>query len=108
MKQMHISSVVCSPCVTRFGGLFGLSGFASELSYLAVIEIFVPLLSFTGSANRYCPCHLKSQSFTQINGISFWSGVVASTFISRPIKCMCGVIPISVMSVGSVTVMCLV
>src|SRR5713226_1464142 len=31
-KAMHISSVVCSPQVIRFGGWFGFRGFCAELS----------------------------------------------------------------------------
>src|SRR3954453_11131050 len=49
-KHRHISSVVCSPCVTRLGGLLGLLGLACELSYLASKRIVEPCGSVTGSA----------------------------------------------------------
>ena len=49
---MHISSVVCSPCVTRLGGELGLSGLASVLSYLAVISIVVPFFKTSGAVEK--------------------------------------------------------
>src|SRR2546427_7368568 len=91
MKAMHISSVVCSPHVTVFGGLLGFRGLEVELSYFARRLTLELPGSFSGSLNVYVVCQLKSQSGTLTTFLVVPSGRLADTFIDFPSRCMWGV-----------------